>query len=80
MVRPEQQRAGARRRLLARAEEQARHLGLRQLVPATHGGTALPDFYRRQNWIEAGRFPAALQVTPGDFRDEHWFQYDLVTR
>ncbi|MCX2729424.1 GNAT family N-acetyltransferase [Saccharopolyspora sp. NFXS83] len=80
MVRPERQRTGTGGRLLARAVEHARQLGLRQLLLATRGGTHLPDCYRRQGWTEVGRFPAALHVAPGDFRDEHWFQYDLVTR
>ncbi|MCA1190670.1 GNAT family N-acetyltransferase [Saccharopolyspora sp. 6V] len=77
IVHPGWQRGGIGRRLLARAVERARDLGFRQLVLATRGGTHLPEFYRRQGWAEVGRFPAALQVAPGDFRDEHWFQREL---
>ncbi|GAB3588369.1 hypothetical protein GCM10027445_69360 [Amycolatopsis endophytica] len=77
MVHPGHQRSGTGRRLLDRAIGRARALGLRQLRLSTRGGTHLPEYYRRAGWTEVGRFPAALQIAPGDFRDEHWFQYDL---
>ncbi|KAA9148116.1 GNAT family N-acetyltransferase [Amycolatopsis acidicola] len=78
MVHPALQRSGAGGRLLTRALEHARARGLRQVRLSTRGGTHLPDYYRRRGWVEVGRFPGALQIGPGDFRDEYWFQYDLA--
>lgn len=45
-------------------------MGLEQLRLAARGGVGLEDFYGRLGWKEAGRWPAALRLAPGDDRDE----------
>lgn len=52
-------------RVIARDE-----MGLEQLRLAARGGVGLEDFYGRLGWQEAGRWPGALRLAPGDDRDE----------
>lgn len=77
MVEPSWQGAGVGSRLLERVVDSARRRGFLQLRLSTRGGGPLPDFYSRRGWTEVGVFPRALQVAPGVFCDEHWFQLDL---
>ncbi|QJY47152.1 GNAT family N-acetyltransferase [Pseudonocardia broussonetiae] len=77
MVDPGLQGRGWGGALLDAAAAHARRLGLRQLRLSTRGGTALPAFYAARGWTEVGVFPDALQLHPGEFRDEHWFQLAL---
>ncbi|MFF8838214.1 GNAT family N-acetyltransferase [Streptomyces sp. NPDC015130] len=52
-------------RVIARDE-----MGLEQLRLAARGGEGLEEFYGRLGWREAGRWPNALRLAPGDDRDE----------
>ena len=62
---------GAGTALMNRAREVARQdMGLEQLHLAVRGGMGLEGFYRRLGWREAGRWPGALRLGPGDDRDE----------
>ncbi|MGW6392572.1 N-acetyltransferase family protein [Streptomyces sp. NPDC055103] len=45
-------------------------MGLEQLRLAARGGVGLEEFYGRLGWQEAGRWPGALRLAPGDDRDE----------
>ena len=78
MVHPARQGEGLGRALLDAAVARGRELGLEQLLLSARGGTALPAFYTRLGWTEVGVFPAALDLGPGDRRDEHWFQLRLA--
>ncbi|CAM5377085.1 N-acetyltransferase [Streptomyces narbonensis] len=52
-------------RVIARDE-----MALEQLRLAARGGVGLEEFYGRLGWREAGRWPGALRLAPGDDRDE----------
>lgn len=78
MVRPDLQGRGLGGRLLDAAVDRAAELGLAQLILSARGGTGLPEWYAARGWTEVGRFPAALRLGPGDVRDEHWFQREIV--
>ncbi|MFC4942277.1 GNAT family N-acetyltransferase [Pseudonocardia sp. GCM10023141] len=73
MVHPDLQGRGWGTRLLDAAVAEAGAMGLRELLLSARGGTPLPEFYAKQGWTEVGRWPRALCVGPGDWRDEHWF-------
>lgn len=77
MVDPAHQGQGLGRALLAAVAAHATVLGLDQLLLSARGGTDLPAFYAALGWTEVGVFPGALQLRPGDLRDEHWFQLRL---
>lgn len=70
-TRPAVRGQGIARALMTRARQVARQeMGLEQLHLAVRGGTGLERFYRRLGWREAGRWPGALRLAPGDDRDE----------
>ncbi|MEU7817989.1 GNAT family N-acetyltransferase [Pseudonocardia sp. NPDC049154] len=78
MVRPDLQGRGLGGRLLDAAVTRAAELGLAQLILSARGGTGLPAWYAARGWTEVGRVPGALRLGPGDVRDEHWFQREIV--
>jgi GNAT superfamily N-acetyltransferase len=70
MVHPELQGVGAGRMLLEGLHGIARDLGLEQLLLSVRGGTGTERFYERFGYVEIGRHPAAIRISPGDDRDE----------
>ncbi|MGW7098735.1 N-acetyltransferase family protein [Streptomyces sp. NPDC054838] len=52
-------------RTVARGE-----MGLERLQLSARAGLGLEEFYGRLGWVEAGRWPGALRVAPGDYRDD----------
>lgn len=70
-TRPDVRGRGIGRALMCGAREVARdEMGLEQLHLAARGDAGLEDFYERLGWREAGRWPGALRLAPGDDRDE----------
>ncbi len=45
-------------------------LGLEQLMLTTRGGTGVERFYEHFGYTIVGRHPGAIQLAPGDDRDE----------
>lgn len=70
MVHPELQGVGAGRLLLQGVHGVARELGLEQLLLSVRGGTGTEGFYQRFGYVEIGRHPAAIRLSPNDDRDE----------
>jgi GNAT superfamily N-acetyltransferase len=70
MVHPELQGTGAGRLLLDGLHGVARDLGLEQLLLSVRGATGTERFYERFGYVEIGRHPAAIRLSPGDDRDE----------
>ncbi|MFF7813240.1 GNAT family N-acetyltransferase [Streptomyces sp. NPDC007945] len=70
-TRPDRRGRGVGAALVGEARRIARdELGLEQLRLAARGGEGLEEFYARLGWREAGRWPGALRLAPGDDRDE----------
>ncbi|WP_051096328.1 GNAT family N-acetyltransferase [Streptomyces sulphureus] len=68
---PAFRRRGVGAALMAEARRLAREeWGLEQLHLAARGGAGLEGFYERLGWREAGRWPGALRLSPGDDRDD----------
>lgn len=64
--------------LLQRTCALAGELGLQQLHLMVRAGTGTDRFYLRQGWREVGRYPRALQVEPGRYRDQILMLLDLA--
>ncbi|MFD8521655.1 GNAT family N-acetyltransferase [Streptomyces capillispiralis] len=52
-------------------------MGLERLQLTARDGLGLDAFYRKAGWTEAGRWPGALRVAPGDDRDEILMSLEL---
>lgn len=71
MVHPQLQGAGHGRDLMMAAENTARLFdGTRAIRLSCRSGLGLEDFYAACGYKEVGRIPNAIQVAPGDYRDE----------
>lgn len=77
MVDPDLQGQGLGRQLLDAVHAQAQALGLTTLVLHTRSGHGLEEFYAASGWVERGRWPRAVRITPNDQRDEVWMTRDL---
>ncbi|MFE6866950.1 GNAT family N-acetyltransferase [Kitasatospora sp. NPDC057692] len=77
MVHPAFQGRGHGAALLAEAERIARGWGLDGLKLQVRGGLGLESFYARSGYVEVGRVPGAIRVTPGDDRDDVAMWLDL---
>lgn len=75
--RPRYRGRGVGTALLQRTCTLAGELGLQQLHLMVRAGTGTDRFYLRQGWREVGRYPRALQVEPGRFRDQILMLLDL---
>jgi GNAT superfamily N-acetyltransferase len=72
---------GVARALMTEVARAARDdLGLDQLRLEVRGAVGLEDFYARFGWRVVGAWPGALQIGPGDRRDEVLLQLDLRGR
>ena len=68
---PRFRRQGLGTALMTRVREiAAEDMKLEQLQLSARGGLGLEHFYRSLGWTEAGRWPGALRVAPGDDRDD----------
>jgi GNAT superfamily N-acetyltransferase len=70
MVAPDTQGRGYGAALMREATAVGRKLGLSALQVTVRGGQGIEGFYERLGYVEVGRLPGALRVTPGDDRDE----------
>ncbi|MEU4713368.1 GNAT family N-acetyltransferase [Micromonospora purpureochromogenes] len=77
MVHPDTQGRGYGLDLMRAAARRAPELGWRALHVTVRGGLGLETFYARLGYREIGRLPGALQVAPGDDRDEILMWRDL---
>lgn len=70
-TRPERRGRGYGVALMRHAETVARDgMGLERLRLSARSGLGLERFYAGLGWQEAGRWPGALRVAPGDDRDD----------
>ena len=69
-VHPRHQGAGLGRLLVAGIHGVARDLGLEALRLTYREGLGLGTFYERCGYLEVGRVPGTIRVSPGDDRDE----------
>jgi GNAT superfamily N-acetyltransferase len=77
-VHPSLQRRGLGAALMREAARVARaELGLESLHLTVRGGTGMDAFYRSLGYVEVGRMPRALRVSPDDHREEISMQLDL---
>jgi GNAT superfamily N-acetyltransferase len=71
MVHPRHQGKGYGRTLMAAVEQAARGLpGIGAVRLTCRGGTGVEHFYAACGYKEVGRVPDAIQVAPGDLRDD----------
>jgi GNAT superfamily N-acetyltransferase len=69
---------GVARALMTELHRAARDdLGLERLRIEVRGAAGLEAFYARFGWTVVGTWPAALQIAPGDRRDEVLMDLDL---
>lgn len=73
MVRPDLQGRGLGTVLLDAAVAHARETGLAMLTLGARGGTPLPAFYAARGFVEYGRLPGGVLLSPEDARDVHLF-------
>lgn len=78
MVSTESRGKGIGRGIMHKVHELAcDELGVSLLWLTCRGGIGLDDFYSRLGYKEMGRLPRALQVAPGDYRDEIFMFLEL---
>lgn len=70
---------GVARAMLSELHRAARDdFGLERLRLEVRGAAGLEEFYRRFGWRVVGCWPNALQIAPGDRRDEVLMELDLL--
>ncbi|MEQ3553086.1 GNAT family N-acetyltransferase [Pseudonocardia nematodicida] len=73
MVHPGAQGRGIGTTLLEAAVAEARDMGVEMVTLGARGGTPLPGFYAARGFVEYGRLPGGVRLSPDDARDVHLF-------
>ena len=77
MVDPDLQGTGLGSRLMTAVLDLAREVGLERVSLTARDGLGLEDFYKKFGFVEYGRRPGWLRLSPSDNRDEILLWADL---